>query len=647
MERLGAFTQGKAPHVRTRFLLAAHKLRRAGSLFLACSFLSACVQIVQPTNGQSFPFPPGPIQTQVGFRAQVCVNTFQATLDGNDVTQQFSPQPPAATLPQATFANLASGSHTLSVSVQTLQYWFLIPYCGSASDSVTFVIQSPPLPKLSFSPAGPLAISAGASSSVKVTTTPAPANATSISLTVSSASVTAPGSTSIAGGQTSSPSFSVNGVIGGSATVTAASTGFQSGTLSVTVQPTITSLSPTSGLRNTPVAINGKGFTNGSTVSFGSQSPTVTFVSSSQLKITVPSTLSFPPGSTLVHVTTNSQNSNTVSFNVLPVEVVTAVPGKNAIYSNFAVIDFTQSPPSMVKVNPPYAGQSVVTCNGSMIAVGNMSAGLTQIVLYDISNPALPKQIGAPISTGLANISAIKWNGTKILAGESFGTGQQVVLIDVSNPSSPTVGAPVNACVTVGGSTSCITGIGSVGLSGSKAVVAGTNSPNIDIMDFTNPTQPTQTLLNPNLGTGLKAALDGTLAAVGPLSLGNAFMTVALVDITQPAVVSQSPVDILGVTSIAIKGSQVVAGSANYTRVDLIDFTNRSNPSMVPFDPQLSGGWNVTRTASRLALGNNSPTNLNNISNVALFDVSGASPVTLGTLNTVFAPVGQVCISDF
>lgn len=590
---------------------------------------------------------PNPLQLAPGAQGTLTVNvtsgggfngTISATLTG--LPFGVTPSPGTLTIP----AGSTSGQFTITASATASPGSSTVTVNGTSgalTSNSTFTLSIVPSP-LHFSPAGPLAINAGGSSSVKVTMMPAPTNASTVNLTTSSGSISAPASTTIAAGQTSSPSFPLNGVIGGSATVTAASSGFQSATLTINVQPVITSLSPTSGPRGTTVTITGKGFTNGSTVSFGSQSPTVTFVSSSQLNITVPNTLSLPPGSTLVQVATNGQKSNTLNFNVLPIEVLTAVPGKLVI--NFAVMDFTHpSTPSMVKVNPPYAGQSVVTCNGSMIAVGNMNG--PQVVLYDISNPALPVQVGQPVATPLANISAIKWNGSKILAGESSGTGQQVVLIDVSNPTSPTVGAPVNACATIGNSTQCITGIGSIGLSGSKAVVAGTNSQNIDIMDFTNPTQPTQKLFNPNLGTGLKAALDSTLAAVGPLSLGNAFTTVALVDITQPAVVSQSTIDILGVTSISIKGSRVVAGSVNYTHVDLIDFTNRSNPNKVPYDPGLGGGWYVTLTSSRLALGNTNPTNL--LPNVVLADPSVAPPLIVGSQNPAFSPVSQVCISDF
>lgn len=589
------------------------------AIFFVCSLLSGCVQIVQPNSGQSFPYPAPPIQATIGFRSPVCPGTFQVTLDGNNVTGQFSPQPPANTEPQATFTNLAPGSHTLSVNVQTLQYWFLIPYCGSASDSVTFSIQAPPLPKLAFSPVGPLTINAGSSSSENVTSSAAPSSATTISLSVSSFSAAVPGSTSIASGQTTSSSFSVTGQSAGSATVTAAASGFQSATLSVAVKPVITKLNPTSGLRGTSITITGVGFAAGSTLNFGCQNVTATFISSTQLTVSVPSCVS--PGTLSLQVTTNGQQSNSATFTVLPTEVVLAASANNQF---FVTIDFTKTPPATVDTNIPYSGGSVLTCSGSTVAVGNRNG--SQVVLFNISNPAAPAQLGQPIPALLSGISAIKLNSNRVLAGEL--NGSRVVLIDVTNPTSPVVGTPI---------TTQISSVTSTGLSGSNAVVAGTNNFPMDIMNVSNPSQPTQTSFDPGLGGGLKTALDGTSAAAGS-PLGS---TVKLVNITVPSDISSVNSGLNGVFSIAIKGSKVVAGSSNSFNAALIDFTNLSNPVVTPINPGNGGGWNVTMTATRVALGNITG------NNVDLFDISGSTPVSLGNAITGLNSIGNVCISDF
>lgn len=119
--------------------------RSAWVILLACSLVTGCVSITKPPDG--FVSITNTVQAEVGFRSQVCAGTFQATLDGNNVTQLFTPQPPANTLPQATLTPVYGGSHTLSVSADTLQYWILFPYCGAGSDTVKFTTVGPPAPK--------------------------------------------------------------------------------------------------------------------------------------------------------------------------------------------------------------------------------------------------------------------------------------------------------------------------------------------------------------------------------------------------------------------------------------------------------------------------------------------------------------------
>jgi hypothetical protein len=104
------------------------------------ALLAGCVTITQPVNNASVG---NPVVASVGFRSQYCGN-FKVLLDSTDVTSQFSPSPPAQSQPTATFSSLAMGQHTLVASADTLQYWFLIPFCGSSSDSVTFTVSCSP-----------------------------------------------------------------------------------------------------------------------------------------------------------------------------------------------------------------------------------------------------------------------------------------------------------------------------------------------------------------------------------------------------------------------------------------------------------------------------------------------------------------------
>lgn len=90
-----------------------------GTLLLAGFTLSGCssISIVQPLNGTTVPYP-GSVLARASIRGNACSGSFQAVLDGQNVTQMFSPQPPASSTPQATFPNLVPGDHTLMVSVR-------------------------------------------------------------------------------------------------------------------------------------------------------------------------------------------------------------------------------------------------------------------------------------------------------------------------------------------------------------------------------------------------------------------------------------------------------------------------------------------------------------------------------------------------
>ena len=214
-----------------RFIALRVAVSRALIFLPVMIFLNGCVSIIQPPDNSSTASPN--VQAEVGFRSQVRANSFEASLNGTDVTAQFNPQPPAATRPQATFQNLAPGTHTLQVSADTLQYWFLFPYYASGSDTHTFTVTAPPL---SFLPSTPRSINVGGNTAVTVTTPTAVAAATTVNLSSSNPGVAGVGaSTTINAGQTTSGSVTVNGLAPGTSTITASAAGFAPAMLSVSV----------------------------------------------------------------------------------------------------------------------------------------------------------------------------------------------------------------------------------------------------------------------------------------------------------------------------------------------------------------------------------------------------------------------------
>src|SRR4051794_41796620 len=94
----------------------ALKTATRGALAVAAMVAAGCgtgtITIVSPTNG-GFSDPSGNVTAQVSIGGGAC-GTFQATLDGVDVTPQFSPLPPPAASTQGSF-HVNPGEHLLKV----------------------------------------------------------------------------------------------------------------------------------------------------------------------------------------------------------------------------------------------------------------------------------------------------------------------------------------------------------------------------------------------------------------------------------------------------------------------------------------------------------------------------------------------------
>jgi hypothetical protein len=104
---------------------------------------------------------------------------------------------------------------------------------------------------------------------------------------------------------------------------------------------------------------------------------------------------------------------------------------------DFAVIDFTKSPPNTVMVGASSAG-NVVDCYGKLAAVGDWGSGT--VTLFDISDLEKPIKRGS-VGTGLSNVTAISIDSAHVLAAgpKSKGGGAELVLVSIANPASPQV----------------------------------------------------------------------------------------------------------------------------------------------------------------------------------------------------------------
>lgn len=534
---------------------------------VATALLAGCVTITRPPEG--YVSPTSTVVAEVGFRSQVCSNTFDATLDGNNVTSSFSPQPPAATLPQATFSNLSPGSHTLTVNAKTLQYWFLIPYCGDGSDTVSFSVLAPPAPTLGFAPAGPLTIDAGTSTNVRVTVSPAQGNPTTVSLAPGSNRITAPANATIAAGTASSPPFAVTGQTGGSTSLSATAGGLQNGSLNVNVRPALSNLSATSGTPGTTVAITGAGYEAGASVRFGGQVTPTTFVSASQLTAQVPP---LAPGPTNVSVTVNGQTSQNLTFQVLAPPVPAATLLFRTSGQDVQTFRFASGTLSLLDTD-------AATIQGGTAVVGVAFNGLDHVVRTNADDVQSFNLLasntltlagsapGSPSGTGAA-IAAV---GNLLVRAADLGL-ETYLLVN---------GTPQRQVTSAITGTLSATGV-AVDLRGTFAVRA--HSTGIDVYNVSNPAAPVRVGSATGgvsaVGVGVRFAPGGTIA-VRSTPTGIEVFNIAANGMPSLAGSETGALSTAVNTAVAIDATGTRVIRTHSTGIEVYDINNPASPQRI------------------------------------------------------------------
>ena len=297
---------------------------------------------------------------------------------------------------------------------------------------------------------------------------------------------------------------------------------------------------------------------------------------------------------------------------------------------SFTVIDFTNpTTPGVKLVAPPFNNNCIVDCDGALVAAGEFNG--SQIVIYDISNPAAPVQKGS-VNTALGGIGGLSVNGTQVLAGEL--NGSRAVLIDISNPATPTILSTFSTA---------ISGIASAQLKGNKALVCGPNDLIFVVLDYTNPALPTQTKFVPGtggvfFGGSLVGDLDGTTAALADASSGNVYLfdVSGAITFKGKRTTTQD-----GVFSISISGTTVAAASSNDATISVVSFLNPTTPTETDSADGLNGGATIKISGSLLAAGDILGSNVN------LFSVSGTALALLGTANAVIPSIASIGFTSF
>jgi hypothetical protein len=469
-------------------------------------------------------------------------------------------------------------------------------------------------------------LSGGIAPPISVEVTGLPAN---VSTSGAPASIPASGGTALITFQSAALAIAkvYTVTLKGAAGTTTSSKGF-----SLTLKPTLTSLTPAAPKRGDTVTLNGTNFDPNCAndrieIAGVTLTPVASSCTATSVQVVIPFTAASGPTSAVV--TVNGQSTAALAMAITPTEVIVA--GSPTSFS-FAVIDAT-TPARLSVVNVPSGiGGTVVSCSGNVAAIGSASSGVGKVFLVDLTNPSNPIP-GAPFTTNFTQLGAIAFDGTHVLAGDALGS--QVAVLQRSGLTLSQVSRPSTG----------ILGISSAAIGGTFGLVAGSGSSTVDVIGPLSGTPPALTTFNPTNGMGLSADLSGTTAAIGSKGSG----MVKVVNASTGNVLGARSTTLGSVDAISISGAMVAAGSSNASSMFLINFTIPSSPQLsAPITQTPAGGWTVALNGSPMHLIAGNQTGFD----VRLLSIAtGAGGVPAATLvssaTTSVANISSLCVTTF
>jgi hypothetical protein len=379
------------------------------------------------------------------------------------------------------------------------------------------------------------------------------------------------------------------------------------------VAPTITSLSPTSGpaAGNNNVTVTGTGFTNVTTVRFGTVATTFTVDSATQI------TAIAPPGAGTVQVT-----------------VITTAGTSNGVSYTYAGV------PSVSGVSPnqgPTSGANTVTLTGANLTGATaVTFGATAAASFTVNSSTQFTAV-APAGAGTVQVTATTPSGTS--NGVSYTYIPAPALTSVGPSSGPAAG----------GTTVTLTG---TNLTGANAVTFGANA----ATSFTVNSSTQITAVAP-AGAG---TVQVTATTPGGTSNGVSYTYVAV-----PALTSVSPSSgpAAGGTTVTLTGTGLSTATAVRFGTTAVSFTVVSATQITATAPPGAGTVQVTATTpggtsngvpytyaavpSLSGVGpNQGPTSGSNTVTLTGANLTGATSVTFGaTAATSFTIVSATQIT--
>ena len=208
---------------------------------------------------------------------------------------------------------------------------------------------------------------------------------------------------------------------------------------------------------------------------------------------------------------------------------------------------------------------------------GTSTTGTFEV--FDISNPKLPVSVGSQTytTTGNTNLPALYVQGKYAFVGD--GSSRTLWIFDVSNP----VNMPTATQFTTGVAGS---GIADIWASGKYLYLAnaGATTAQFQVLDISTPTSPTVigTISNSGAGTSISGAVT-SLAVQGRYAyVGNSTGSVFAVDLKDPAfaspVVATVATSGTGAASLYAQGRVLYVADNNSNRISAVDISTPGTP---------------------------------------------------------------------
>ncbi|MDO7875871.1 T9SS type A sorting domain-containing protein, partial [Hymenobacter sp. ASUV-10] len=348
------------------------------------------------------------------------------------------------------------------------------------------------------------------------------------------------------------------------------------------VAPTLTSLSPTSGLVGTIVTLTGTDFTNASTVSFGGTAATVTYISSTTLRAPVPNSLG--AGVVSVTVTTIGGTTNGVNFTVTTAPVATAPT-------------VTTTAPASVTTTGATLGGNVTADGGATITergvvyvagTGTPTTGDTKLTATGTTGSYTMSATGLTASTQYT-VRAYAINSV----GTSYGAAQTFTTTAAPAAVAPTVTTATPASITASSATlgGTVTSEGSTAVTERGVVyVQGTGTPTTSNTKLVQPGDPgTYTLA----ATGLTASTQYTVRAYAINSVGTSYGAAqtftTLAAATAATVTTTAPASIT-TTGATLGGNVTADGGATVTERGVVYVAGTGTPTTSNTKVQIGTG---------------------------------------------------------